>query len=156
MARSVNEGLAPVFQPPRAGGRGRRKAQRRALESPRHRGRLYLCDAVSAVLEMLVHVDSDLLPLDLMALSAEFSSNLTVRTVAEEELPRDWRVYPAPESTQALGTAWAHSGDTAVLSVPSVVVPNERNYLLNSAHPDFSKITWSAPRPFHWDARLLS
>ena len=109
-----------------------------------------------AVLEMLVHVDSDLLPLDLIAVSAEFPSQLPIRTVAEEALPRDWRTYPAPESTQSLGTVWAHSGDTVVLAVPSVVVPDERNYLLNPVHPDFHKITWSAPRPFQWDVRLLS
>ncbi|MGH7230878.1 MAG: RES family NAD+ phosphorylase [Nitrospiraceae bacterium] len=101
-----------------------------------------------AVLEMLVHVDSDLLPLDLIAVSAEFPSQLAVRTVSKEDLPKNWRAYPAPESTQALGTVWAQSGHTAVLSVPSVFIPEERNYLLNPAHPNFHKITWSAPHPF--------
>ena len=53
-----------------------------------------------------------------------------------------------------IGTSWAKSGATAVLSAPSVVVPNERNYLLNPAHPDFSKIRFSAPKPFVFDKRL--
>jgi RES domain-containing protein len=36
----------------------------------------------------------------------------------------------------------------------SVVVPYERNYLLNPAHPDFPKIRFSAPKPFVFDKRL--
>jgi hypothetical protein len=58
------------------------------------------------------------------------------------------------EKTKDLGMSWVKSGTTAVLSVPSVVVPNERNYLLNPAHPDFSKIRFFAPKPFVFDRRL--
>jgi RES domain-containing protein len=44
---------------------------------------------------------------------------------------------------------------SAVLSVPSAVVPAERNYLLNPAHPDFERIEMGEPRPFRFDQRLL-
>jgi RES domain-containing protein len=38
--------------------------------------------------------------------------------------------------------------------VPSVVIPEERNYLLNPAHPHFSRISWNTPEPFRFDLRL--
>jgi len=107
-----------------------------------------------AALETLVHVDSDLLPDDLIVLSADIPEKLTIETINDHELPSNWREYPAPEALQVLGTQWVRRGQTAVLSVPSVVVPGERNYLLNPAHPDFSKIKWSKPSPFKWDPRL--
>jgi RES domain-containing protein len=44
---------------------------------------------------------------------------------------------------------------TAVLSVPSAVVPAERNYLLNPRHPDFARITLGAPQSLQTDTRLL-
>jgi RES domain-containing protein len=58
------------------------------------------------------------------------------------------------DATRDLGTSWAHGLTTAVLSVPSVVIPRERNYILNPAHPDFSRIQFSGPEPFYFDDRL--
>ncbi len=58
------------------------------------------------------------------------------------------------KKTQDFGTDWINSRVAAVLSVPSVIVPSERNYLLNPAHPDFARIRFFAPRPFTFDRRL--
>lgn len=108
-----------------------------------------------AVLKKLVHTDPDLLPSNMIELSADIPDYLDIEVVSEDGLPQDWRDYPAPESIQALGTQWAGENRTAVLSVPSVVVPTERNYLLNPRHADFPKIRWSEPNPFQWDPRLI-
>ena len=107
-----------------------------------------------AVLETLVHVDSDILPDNLITLSADIPDQLAIEVIQDDELPSNWREYPVPEALQVRGTQWVQRGHTAVLSVPSVVAPGERNYLLNPAHPDFSKIKWSKPSPFKWDPRL--
>ena len=107
-----------------------------------------------AVLETLVHVDSDILPDNLITRSADIPDQLAVEVVKEDELPSNWRDYPAHEALQVIGTQWVQRGNTAVLSVPSVVSPGERNYLLSPAHSDFSKIKWSKPSPFKWDPRL--
>jgi RES domain-containing protein len=45
---------------------------------------------------------------------------------------------------------------SAVLAVPSVIIPEEFNYLLNPAHPDFKKISIGKPEPFAFDPRLLT
>ena len=107
-----------------------------------------------AAMELLVHVDPDLEPPDLVALSAEIPDALTVHVVSLEELPSGWRRYPAPRPLQQLGWRWAKAATTAVLSVPSAVIPSERNYLLNPLHPEFRRIRIGKPRAFRFDPRL--
>ena len=56
--------------------------------------------------------------------------------------------------TQAIGDRWLQGRETAVLKVPSAIIDLEYNYLLNPAHPDFSKIKIAAVNPFNFDQRL--
>jgi RES domain-containing protein len=109
-----------------------------------------------ATLEYLVNLDSDLLPEDLVALSADIPSQIKIQSITRTDLPANWQMYPAPDTLQAIGTTWVATRQTVILSVPSVVIPEERNYLLNPAHPDFSQIHWNAPKPFRFDPRLHS
>jgi hypothetical protein len=55
-----------------------------------------------------------------------------------------------------MGTKWAMEKRSAVLGVPSVVIPSELKYLLNPEHPDFSKIEIGPSKPVGWDPRLLT
>jgi RES domain-containing protein len=70
------------------------------------------------------------------------------------DLPDDWAAEPPNDSTKEIGSTWATKADTAVLRVPSVLVPKSWNYLLNPAHRDFKKIRITGPIPFVFDARL--
>ncbi len=116
---------------------------------------VYASDSLAlAALELLVHADADLLPGNLVSVAAEVPDGLRVESVAASDLPRDWRRHPAPETLAERGTAWARAGRTAVLAVPSALVPRERNFLLNPAHPDFKKIRTQTPEPFALDTRL--
>lgn len=107
-----------------------------------------------AALEFFVHVDTDLVPDDLVAVPAEIPSTCDQSVVEAADLPSDWRSYPAPEALQDIGIRWAESGESTVLSVPSAVVPEERNYLLNPEHPEFHRIGVGSPRAFGFDARM--
>jgi RES domain len=69
-------------------------------------------------------------------------------------LPRNWRRYPAPRTLVDLGTRWADDTTTAILVVPSAVIPGESNYLLNPRHSDFTKIRVGQPEPFSFDPRM--
>jgi RES domain-containing protein len=75
---------------------------------------------------------------------------------AAEILPPDWQSEPPPPSTKALGDAWVQELRSAVLQLPSVIIPGESNYLLNPAHPDFKRISIANPEPFAFDPRLLT
>lgn len=101
-----------------------------------------------AALELLVHTDSDLMPDDLVAVAVEIPKSLAIEEVSQADVPDNWKGYPPPEAAQALGSRWIERGDTEVLSVPSVIIVGERNYLLNPRHADFARVSWSDPTPF--------
>ena len=105
-----------------------------------------------ALVETLVHLPSGILPA-YSAQPVEFDeAMLAVLTVSD--LPADWRADPPPPSTRAVGDEWVRSKGSAVLRVPSVVVPLESNYVFNPRHPDFSRVTIGPPLPFPFDPRL--
>jgi RES domain-containing protein len=106
-----------------------------------------------AALELLVHLQSSQLLLSFSAVPASFDGR-SVEALDPGRLPRGWRRYPAPPALQQIGDRWAAELRSAVLQVPSAIVPDERNFLLNPAHPDFKKIRIGPPAPFEYDARL--
>jgi RES domain-containing protein len=107
-----------------------------------------------AALELFVHLDIDIVPPNLVAIQVEVPDNLAVEAVKIDSLPKNWRRYPAPEVLKDIGTAWSAKGATAILAVPSAVIPEERNYLLNPAQPDFKRIRISRPVSFRFDPRM--
>ena len=70
-------------------------------------------------------------------------------------LPKDWRQEPPPPSLQRLGDNWVKSNASAILAVPSVIIPKELNYLINPNHPDFPKLKIEKPTRFAFDQRLF-
>lgn len=107
-----------------------------------------------AALEYFVHLEPELAPKDLVAIPAEVPAGVSWAEIDAAVLPPDWRVYPAPEALKELGSDWVRSGRTAVLSVPSAIIPHESNVILNPAHPDFSKIRVGKAEPFSFDPRM--
>jgi len=90
-----------------------------------------------AALELFVHVDIDIAPSDLVAIQADIPDSMAIDTVKIDSLPKDWRRYPVPEALKDIGTAWAAKASTAILAVPSAVIPEERNYFSQSGAPGF-------------------
>jgi RES domain-containing protein len=116
---------------------------------------VYTSGAASlAALEFLVHLVPDQAPDDLVLIEADVPEGLRLTTLEQSDLPVDWRGYPAPATLAARGAEWLRQAQTAVLRVPSVVVPQEWNYLLNPAHPDFTRVTVATPEAFSFDPRL--
>ena len=107
-----------------------------------------------AALELFVHVDTDLAPAGLIAIPAEIPDNLSIDSVDAAKLPKNWRAYPAPEALKDLATAWINKFSSAVMTVPSAVIPTEQNYLLNPKHPDFKRIRVQNAIPFEFDPRM--
>jgi RES domain-containing protein len=107
-----------------------------------------------AALERFVHVDPELEPDDLVAIAVEIEARIAVEAVAVAELPPDWRTYPAPATLAEIGDRWLRESRTAVLSVPSVVIPDERNFVLNPIHSDFARLVIGAAEPFGFDPRM--
>lgn len=85
---------------------------------------------------------------------ADIPDEVSRREIAAATLPPTWRRYPGPGHLADLGTAWVRAGTTAVLVVPSAIVPQERNVLLNPGHRDFRGIRLGTPEPFSFDPRM--
>jgi RES domain-containing protein len=107
-----------------------------------------------AALETLLHLNPPVL-FNYRIIRIEFDEGWVER-LKLTALPSDWKVEPPPLSTRRLGDDWARSSRSAILAVPSVIIPDETNYLLNPAHPDFRKIAIGPPAHFAFDPRLLT
>ncbi len=106
-----------------------------------------------AALELLVHFDSETLLQRYVAIPITIPPNLLTR-LEFAKLPNNWRAYPSTKATRLLGDRWLLEEESAVLQVPSAVIPSESNFLLNPAHPDFHKLSLGKPIPFTFDSRL--
>ena len=62
---------------------------------------------------------------------------------------------PRSAVAQTFGMRWITSRRSAALAVPSAVTRRDRNIVLNPDHPDFARVTWSAPEAAFWDRRLF-
>jgi RES domain-containing protein len=116
---------------------------------------VYLSEHLSlAALEVLVHRHLHRWAWTFLAYRAEWDESLMQR-MAPATLPANWRFELPPARLRDLGDAWVREGRSAILAVPSVIIPEELNYLLNPAHPDFRRIRVGKPQPFALDPRLL-
>jgi len=106
-----------------------------------------------AVLEALVQ-DQPLRARYLM-IPAILPKSLNIERVAAERLPANWRSLATREELQAIGGEWAKARSSAVLAVPSAVIPAETNYLLNPLHPQFGRIEIGEAQELVTDVRLL-
>ena len=85
----------------------------------------------------------------------EIPEDLKVKTIDKSGLPDNWQEYINYASCQALGNAWLKENATAVLQVPSAIITEEYNYLINPQHPDFTNIKVQSAEKFTFDERLL-
>jgi RES domain-containing protein len=106
-----------------------------------------------AVLEILVHIDVGRPLPRLVAFTFDVDEELVER-LAVAGLPRHWRTARGVEATQRIGDGWLGSGRTLALAVPSAIVPEESNYVLNPVHPSFGRMRFGRPVPFLLDPRL--
>ncbi|MBI4542127.1 MAG: RES family NAD+ phosphorylase [Gemmatimonadetes bacterium] len=108
-----------------------------------------------AALEYLVHVDIEDVPDDLIAMAVEVPDDASVEEVSAAALPKDWNRVPDHAACIEIGDRWAARRESLVLRVPSAVVPEESNLLLNPQHPRTAEVRTVSTRDFAFDPRLL-
>lgn len=117
---------------------------------------VYTAGSISlATLEVLVHLDTTLVIPSYSICPVDFDDSL-VEMLDPVALPSEWRQSPPPTSLQLIGNNWISRASSVVLSVPSAVVEDENNYLINPAHKDFKKLVIGNFKPFPLDPRLRS
>jgi len=107
-----------------------------------------------AALEILVHIDRSNAPTDYVFARAEIDES---DIVSIDRLPSDWRSPTRSATTVAIGQRFLLERSALALAVPSVIIPQEFNYLINPVHPRFAALKIDPIlEPFAFDARLFA
>lgn len=114
---------------------------------------VYLADhPSSALLEMLVHMDRELIPSTYQLLRIDVPADLAIDVVDAAMLSADWRAEPI--ASRQIGDQWLDRFATALLRVPSAIGQGQ-NYLLNPTHPDAARVVVAEVLRAPFDPRLL-
>ena len=106
-----------------------------------------------AILEYRAHIELALMPDDLVIATLEIPHNVSTPTPA---LPENWKEFPAPASLRKVGDRFIAEARGAMMLIPSVLVPQENNVMLNPLHADAARMVRQRRLvPFLYDRRLL-
>jgi RES domain-containing protein len=115
---------------------------------------VYASDSLAlATMELMAHSIPYRSMKNFVFFKIEISDNL-ILTFDAKKLPKNWFQNPPPPSLQKIGDSWVKNGTSAVLKIPSVIVPAGFNVLINPDHPDFGRIIYSAPKQYVLEERL--
>ena len=110
--------------------------------------------AAIVVLERLAHTDPDLLPLDLRLAYFELPQTISgIKAHDISALPENW--IQDENATRRIGGQWWSERSSPLLVVPSAILPEESNYVLNAQHPEARSLRLIRARPFTFDPRLI-
>ncbi len=118
---------------------------------------VYLAESpAGALVEVLVHLELDpaRLPKFYRVLKAEAPDDLPLKAVGGTDLPRNW--VEDQIATRTIGDEWLVSNRTPLLRVPSAIVPETFNLLLNPEHPEAGRVQVLWHEQYPWDKRLLA
>jgi RES domain-containing protein len=110
-----------------------------------------------ATLELVVHKSAIAVNLDYKVLVIELNvTEKDIFTLDNKLLPQNWKSMAAYYQLQKIGSIWYQSKKELLMKVPSAVIPQEFNYLINTQHPDFiKKVKLKTLENFAWDERLF-
>lgn len=117
---------------------------------------IYTAETRSLVtLEYLVHVPLSYEPLGLSIATLIVPDGASVRELCPSELPDDWNRFPAPSRLADLGSEWVRGNESLLLRVPSAVVDDEFNLVINPGHPEMANVSIENVTPYAFDERLV-
>ena len=94
--------------------------------------------------------------LALVALAIEIPDGTRITRIGVRDLPPGWRRAPGPPALAEIGDGWIREGRTAVMAVPSAIIPEEAVGVLNPNHPEFAGVRMGVEREFHYDLRMFA
>lgn len=120
---------------------------------------LYFSESESLCsLEVFVHLNNTPDMIDRYDLYRIDVPDKLIVKLSRSDLPPNWRSIPPSESTQLIGDEFLNiaASDFAVLQVPSVISPRDKNYLINPNHPALKKVFAKAEKlQFEFDPRIF-
>jgi RES domain-containing protein len=114
---------------------------------------VYLSSTLSlAAMEIFVHLGEDAARLEYVYFDVAVPASVSILTLTHR--PKGWRSEPPINASMRVGDRWLKAGKSALLEVPSAVIPSEMNLLLNPLHPDAAKLRIGTARVFNFDPRM--
>ena len=107
------------------------------------------------MVEIMVHIPAGIIPKDFYLVSISIPDDINIFTIELKDLPENWNRNPIPGSTQKIGNDFIAARKAMVLKVPSAIVKDEWNYLINPLHQDFKAVKIITAEPFSLDTRLF-
>jgi len=109
-----------------------------------------------ACLENLVHRGGHGINTAFSTMKIEIPDNISIEKIRVLELPESWHLTSSQsyQTSRMIGDQWIQASTSCILKVPSALITEECNYLLNPAHPDFTKVKVLSVTPFSFDERL--
>src|SRR6476659_4001630 len=107
-----------------------------------------------ACLENVVHRSHLGLNQQFKSLKIDIPDNLKIEVIEFSHLRKNWTLFESIPFTQKIGDEWIQSMNSAVFKVPSSIIYQENNYLINPKHPEFNQIQIIATEPFVFDQRI--
>ena len=111
-----------------------------------------------ATLELVVHRNSLPTTIKYETMVISIADDPTFITdISIKQLPKNWQSTAAYSDLQSIGSEWYKTQQSLILRVPSVIIPQEHNFIINTRHPDFfsGKIALTKREEFYFDNRLL-
>lgn len=108
-----------------------------------------------AMAEVSVHISLATLPKDFVMMEINIPEYISIQTIKEKDLPKQWNDFPHILKTQIIGTDFIYSKKACVLKVPSAIVKGDYNFLINPHHKDFLKIKIIKIFDFPFDRRIF-
>ena len=106
-------------------------------------------------IEIIVHIPAGIIPKDYSLITIDIPHNATVKEIDVKDLPVNWNSNPISVSTQRIGNTFLSEQKALVLKVPSSIIKDEWNYIINPMHESFKKVKIISTEPFTFDVRLF-
>lgn len=107
-----------------------------------------------ACLENVVHRSGEGLHDNFRTLVIDIPNTERIEKITEKDLPKNWQQYAMEYLCRRIGDDWFYRQDSLILQVPSSIIPNEVNYLINAQHKNFKKVKLKNIEPFLFDTRI--
>ncbi len=106
--------------------------------------------------EIAVHIPLNLIPSDYKIISLEVPDRLKTLNLSSKELPVGWNSIPPIAATREIGDKFVNDGKFIAIRVPSAIIREENNLLINPRHKDFRMLIIKSIEPFDFDKRLFT
>ena len=109
-----------------------------------------------AALELVAHRSAIMPKKPYKSIIISIDEDVLIKTIDLFNLPEKWNKLEAYPKLQEMGSKWYHAMESLALKVPSAIIPQEYNYVINTKHPLFlTKVSLLSSEDFNWDERLL-